>query len=343
MKYIVSIIFLTLLIGCKEERVPKDYAVIHGKISNLQPDNALRLYNPETSKSMILEVDENGNFRDTLHLEKPAYFNVVYNNVFPLYLANDMDVEMNFDADKMVESLTFSGRGAAENEFLRYKNRKTMELLGDDYQKYLGLEQAEFDKKTSAYNEDLMKELDSKKDVYNPAFVTSEKESFKQFEDAMQAQHLEQLEINEKLGEGTPSPEFKDYLAYSGGTKSLSDFKGKYLYIDVWATWCVPCIAEMPHLIELEKEYANRNIQFLGISIDRKKDEAKWRKMIAEKGLGGAQLLADDEINSQFIQDYYIQGIPRFIILDPQGNIVDYDAPRPSDPALREKLESLNI
>lgn len=139
------------------------------------------------------------------------------------------------------------------------------------------------------------------------------------------------------------SPEFTDYVNYKGGTTSIADLKGKYVYIDVWATWCVPCIYEMPYLIEIEKEYEGKNIQFVGISIDRKKDEDKWRKMIVDKELMSMQLLADNEIDSKFIQDYYIQGIPRFILLDPEGIIVSYDAPRPSDPQLIELFNSLNI
>ena len=65
--------------------------------------------------------------------------------------------------------------------------------------------------------------------------------------------------------------------------------------------------------------------------------------MIVEKKLMGIQLLADNEIDSQFIQDYFIQGIPRFIILDPEGNIVSYEAPRPSEPRLKDLFTSLNI
>ena len=57
-------------------------------------------------------------------------------------------------------------------------------------------------------------------------------------------------------------------------------------------------------------------------------------KMILKEGLGGVQILADKEIESQFIKDYFIEGIPRFILLDPKGNIVSYDTPRPSEPEL---------
>ena len=65
--------------------------------------------------------------------------------------------------------------------------------------------------------------------------------------------------------------------------------------------------------------------------------------MIREKELGGIQLLADKNFESKFIKDYVIKGIPKFILLDPEGNIVNANAPRPSDPKLIELFNELNI
>ncbi|MDN3724158.1 TlpA disulfide reductase family protein [Aequorivita sp. SDUM287046] len=343
MKNLFLIAIICLFVACKQEQPPRDYAVIHGKITNPIEKIDLRLYDPVSSESVILKVDENGTFRDTLKLKEPAYYTAVYNNVFNLYIANNMDIEINFDGNKISETIAYSGKGSEENNFLRYKTKKSSELMGEDYKEYLGLENNAFDTKTSAYTKDLIQKLDDKNVALDTAFIASEKESIAQFEKDIQAQHEQQLQINAALGAGMPSPQFTDYVNYKGGKSSLADFKGKYVYIDVWATWCVPCVYEMPYMNQIEKEYEGKNIHFVGISIDRKKDEEKWRKMIVEKELHGTQLLADNEIDSKFIQDYFIQGIPRFILLDPQGNIVSYDAPRPSEPRLKELFSSLNI
>lgn len=142
---------------------------------------------------------------------------------------------------------------------------------------------------------------------------------------------------------GQPSPKFIDYENYAGGTTSLEDLNGKYVYVDVWATWCSPCIIEIPFLKEIEKTYHNKNIEFVSISVDKMKDRDKWEKMIAEKGLGGIQLFTDKDFNSKFIQDYSIKGIPRFILIDPSGNIVSANAPRPSDAKLIDLFNELNI
>jgi len=146
-----------------------------------------------------------------------------------------------------------------------------------------------------------------------------------------------------RLAKGSPSPKFTNYENNAGGTTSLDDLKGKYVYVDVWATWCGPCKAEIPFLKKVEKQYHGKNIHFLSISIDNKKDHQKWKDMIKEKELGGIQLFADADWKSQFVTDYLIKGIPKFILLDPQGNIVTANAPRPSNKKLVELFDELKI
>lgn len=142
---------------------------------------------------------------------------------------------------------------------------------------------------------------------------------------------------------GKASPKFVNYENNAGGTTSLDDLKGKYVYIDVWATWCGPCKKEIPYLKEVEKAYHGKNIEFLSISIDKKSDYDKWKKMIVKEELGGIQLLADNVWKSQFVQDYLIEGIPRFILLDPNGNIITPNAPRPSEKELITLFNGLKL
>jgi thiol-disulfide isomerase/thioredoxin len=153
----------------------------------------------------------------------------------------------------------------------------------------------------------------------------------------------EVFEKGKNLVKGNPSPQFTDYENHKGGTVSLSDLRGKYVYIDVWATWCGPCIREIPSLKEVEKNFHNKNIAFVSTSIDVAKDYEAWKAMVNELSLGGVQLFADNDWKSQFVTDYAIEGIPRFILVDPDGNIVSADAPRPSNPKLVELLNQLNM
>ena len=144
------------------------------------------------------------------------------------------------------------------------------------------------------------------------------------------------------LVKGNPSPKF-NYENHKGGTTSLDDLKGKFVYIDVWATWCGPCKREIPHLKEIEKLYHDKNIEIVSISIDDKKDYEKWKEFVGTEELGGIQLYADNAWQSQFVSDYAIEGIPRFILIDTEGNIISADAPRPSDEKLIELFTEIGL
>ncbi|NND77701.1 MAG: TlpA family protein disulfide reductase [Flavobacteriales bacterium] len=138
------------------------------------------------------------------------------------------------------------------------------------------------------------------------------------------------------LAKGMPSPTFT-YEDANGKMVSLEDLRGKLVYVDVWATWCGPCKREIPYLKEIEDKYHNEPIEFVSVSIDKQVDKGKWLSMVSEKELGGVQVIADKDWSSSFVKGYSITGIPRFLFIDKDGNIINADAPRPSDP----KLETL--
>ncbi|WP_066409067.1 TlpA family protein disulfide reductase [Flavisolibacter tropicus] len=131
----------------------------------------------------------------------------------------------------------------------------------------------------------------------------------------------------------------------SGRMVNMKDFKGKVVFIDVWATWCGPCKEQFPFYKEIEEEYKdNKNIVFVGISIDREKDREKWLNMIKKESLGGLQLL--DDTGKAFARPYQINAIPRFLLIDKQGKWIEIRCPRPEskenlkrylDKALSEK------
>ena len=120
-----------------------------------------------------------------------------------------------------------------------------------------------------------------------------------------------------------------------GDSVSLSSFKGSLVYVDVWATWCGPCKAEIPYLKSLEQDYHEQNIVFLSVSVDTNKDE--WLKMVKEEELGGIQLWADGW--SQITKDYAIFGIPRFMLFSKDGKVISNDAPRPSNEETRKLFD----
>ncbi|MFL2579713.1 MAG: TlpA family protein disulfide reductase [Parvicellaceae bacterium] len=131
------------------------------------------------------------------------------------------------------------------------------------------------------------------------------------------------------LKKGSPSPSF-NYPDSSGKNISLESLKGKLVYVDVWATWCGPCKAQIPFLKQLEEKYREEEIAFVSLSIDQLKNISKWKDMIVDKELEGIQIIADKAWRSKFVTDYVIEGIPRFILIDKDGNLMDPMAPRPA-------------
>lgn len=142
--------------------------------------------------------------------------------------------------------------------------------------------------------------------------------------------------IETKYKPGTPSPDFK-FKDADGKEFSLRDFRGKYVYIDVWATWCDPCREEIPYLQDLEKMMRGKKITFVSISWDRNRQS--WLNMLKAEKLGGIQLHYGGD--DTFLNEYGILYIPRFILLDKKGRVVNAFMTRPSDPKTEETLRNL--
>jgi thiol-disulfide isomerase/thioredoxin len=143
----------------------------------------------------------------------------------------------------------------------------------------------------------------------------------------------------QKFSSGKDAIDFR-FSDVNGKQVALSDFKGKVVYIDVWATWCAPCRAEIPHLKKLESEYeANDKIVFIGVSVDKTNDLQKWKDFLIKEQLPGIQLFAGDAAKEQLLDPYKITGIPRFILVGKDGKLANVNAPRPSSERIRALLQ----
>ncbi len=142
-----------------------------------------------------------------------------------------------------------------------------------------------------------------------------------------------------KIEPGNIAPGF-NYPDLKGEEHALEDFKGKYVYIDVWATWCGPCHRQIPHLERLISDYSDKNIVFLSVSVDENRQA--WEDMVQEKEMKGYQLYAGGW-EAKIARKYMINSIPRFILIDPAGKIVDSNAPRPSSDEIRELFDQKDI
>ncbi len=341
MKINLLFIAIALIFSCTKGQY-KDRVVISGKIKN-STDSIISI---SSNRGLIKEItiSKDGSFKGMFKVPNASiyYFQTKTSSYrVPLFLKNGFDINIKADIMKPLSNFKFLGTGASNTSFIIAQ----LELSNNfGYpESMLKLNQDEFNIKNNLLNKKYDSILNSYDDLDNGllTMANQKRQDIKMFY---------KVYSNSKLtSKGEDSPKFVNFMDFKSGKKSLNSFKGQYVYIDVWATWCGPCIIEIPYLKKLEKEFHNKNIKFVSISIDNNTRsngswevaEKKWRNFVRNRQLSGVQLWAGKDLN--FTSAYDIKGIPRFILIDPKGKIVSANAPRPSNPSLKALLNSLNL
>ena len=332
MKKIVYLLLLSVSFSFAQTTA-KEKVKFSAKIENRNSDT-LTIYGPNKFKQAI-PINKKGVFESTFEVTDGLHQFSDGSESSLMYLRGGDELTLKLDAKDFDETIVYSGKGAKESNFLAQKALSD-EKFEMELEDLLEKDEATFKAALEAKSKEDLAKLESA--GLDEKLVGLLKPRIAQ-EGMMLSQYYNQKAAAKKV-EGTLAPSF-DYENHKGGKTKLEDLRGKYVYIDVWATWCGPCRAEIPHLKKVEEKYHGKNIEFVSISVDVDKDHEKWQKFVVDKQLGGIQLFADKNWNSDFIKAFGINSIPRFILIGPDGKVIKADAARPSSASLTELLDGL--
>lgn len=321
LKNLLTVALATLLFACTNTNTKQ--VIISGTITNPKGDT-VKIIMKDTS--YITTLNEAAHFNISFTLDSATYLSFFHGEESTaMFLKGGESVNLTIDTEFFDETIIYEG--SSESSYLAKKY-----LLSEEaniYNQLFSTEKEEFITNLNTHIAKVEQELAS---VNNEAFVASEKENNVK----MIHYYIEKIEAIANLPQiGEPAIDFT-YADKEGNEVSLSTFKGSLVYVDVWATWCGPCKAEIPALKTLEHDYHNNNITFLSVSVDT--DKEAWVNMLADKQLGGVQLWANGW--TEITNSYAINGIPRFMLFDTDGNVISLNAPRPSSDEIRGILDA---
>lgn len=332
MKKLLLVVLIALSItSCKK----KDYVDLEVKLNGLEKTDTIIVVMGKGLNKTI-KINSEGYFKDTLKIADPNFYGIVVGTKTQIqsFLRNGYELKITGDVNDIDKTLKYEGKGSQNSTYLVQRMKEVLAFSEKQNALYQG-DSATFFKEVDGFKEKMSKLMKDVKKA-DTTLVRLETNGLNNYVQELKSSYQVRHDMLKKFAKGNPSPKFVNYENAKGGKKSLDDFKGKFVYMDIWATWCKPCVGEIPALQALVKEYQGKNIEFVSISTDQPSDHQKWLDMVKEKQMDWTQLYSGEDF--AFMQEYQISSIPRFIFLDDKGNIVNSDAPRPSDTETVKKM-----
>lgn len=307
-QFVMMVLAGFLMVSCQE--VPKGY-VINGVVENM-PDG--KIYLKSFRNKMFFDVDtaeiKDGTFTFKGEVAQPLLYGLATENMdYPvqLFLENtEMDVKIGADGETIIVQNSPVNVIFQENAAKVFDKDFNIDSL---VSKYPDSPAAAFYLYRYFTYQLPLDELKATRAKLAPSLA-----NFPYVEDLDGI--IKQLE---KVQIGQVAPDFS-LPDTAGVSVALTDFRGKYVLLDFWASWCPPCRKENPNVVKAYQDYKDKNFTVVGISLDS--DKGKWMKAIADDHLSWTNLSDLKFWDSEIPALYGIRGIPANVLLDPNGVII---------------------
>lgn len=341
----IAVLFLLIPVFALAQVAPKPFT-INGKLDGFADGIEIKLYKNGENTELATSKLTKGKFELKGSIAEPVLCYLVIGNEKPaeVYVENAV---ISFKSNKQEPGKHKVEGSASHNDFNAFitafmplaqqlsalANTINNTMPGDERDKLMVT--------YTASQENIQKEIDkfinaNSKSAINPFLLNATyqfnedpmilEERFNRLDEAVRktesGKQLQEFIAEAKIGAvGTQSLDFTQPDT-TGVPVSLSSFKGKYVLVDFWASWCRPCREENPNVVENYNKFINKNFTVLGVSLDKPGQKEKWLEAIHTDKLNWTQVSDLQFWNNAAAQLYKIKGIPQNFLLDPQGKII---------------------
>jgi peroxiredoxin len=326
---------------------------ISGKLDNAGAVKKVYLLAADSAQVSIVDSTNIGSGNNFTFKRNAPYANLyklrIGSNIYDIVAQNGDNITFKTDLANVNHEYEISGSETSEkikefnkiSNFYGDKNTKLSDeytakssALGHESDSLMKIYVPQFQKNIADYSTEILKFVNANKKSLAGFYAATSLDQYKyeqqlvayaddikdDFKDNPSVQtFLKQMEAVKPISVGHKAPEFT-VKSIDGKDVKLSDYKGKYVMLDFWASWCVPCRQENPNVVKQYAAYKEKGFNILGISLDTEKKD--WQQAVAKDNLTWTHVSDLQRFDGPTERIYHIEAIPSNFIIDPQGIIV---------------------